>query len=65
MLNDDVVRLDDQSAADEGDAGIGGGLAGDGCMGLAQNEGLAPKIDDAADFEDDQARAGGLDRGPQ
>ena len=44
-------------ALDEGDAGVGRGLAGDGDAALAQGPALALQVDDAADLKDDGAAA--------
>ena len=55
VLNDHA-RKHLQLAPDEGDAGVGRGLAGDGDAALAQDQLLPCWVDDAADLEDDGAR---------
>src|SRR5688572_33067614 len=65
MLDDDVVRGDINAAADKRDTGRGRGLARDSEKRFAQYERAAVEIDDAADFEHDDARTCGFDCGAE
>ena len=62
VLDDHVVRGDVDAAADQRDARRRRGLAGDGQEGLVDLERLHAEVDDAADFEHDDARTLGLQR---
>src|SRR3954468_10327595 len=61
MLNDDIVRADVDSRANQRNAGVGRGLAGYCQIGLIDVDFLALHIYDAAHFEHDHARALGFE----
>ncbi len=65
VLDDDLAGADIGLALDHGDAGPRRCLAGDGDEGMAYQQLPALHVDHAADLEDDDARALGLDRLPQ
>ncbi len=62
VLDHDIVCSDVEAGADQGDAGRGRRLSGDGDEGLRQLQLLAAKVDDAADFKHDDPRAGSVER---
>ena len=63
MLDDDVVRVHVDTAADQRDTGRRCRLAGDRDVGIAYVEHVTGQIDHATDLEHDRARLGQLDRG--
>jgi hypothetical protein len=59
MLDDNVVRTDAHSPANQGDPRRRSGLSRNPDEWLGDVESRAVQIDDTADFEDDDARAAG------